>query len=202
MGLSDLTLQLIAFRTLALLIIVGLHGVVVAGAAVLLGDNGPKYDGRLSVLPTRHVDLFGGLSLVLFGLGWPKPMAIDAGEFRVGRAGILAVVIAGFVALLLAAALLHALVAPALTTLSDSAALATAAFLREAVTLSIWFALLSLLPIPPLTGGLLLTAFGARISQQARWILTALLLVAIATGVLRDLLDPLYSALASLISGE
>lgn len=200
MGL-DLTLQLIAFRALALLIVVGVHGVAIAGAAVLLGDKGPKYDGRLTILPTRHLDLVGGISLVLFGLGWPKPMAVDAQEFRIGRAGILLVILAGFAALLLTAALLDALVAPALTTLPDSAALTASAFLREAVAVALWFALLSLVPIPPLTGGLLLTAFGVRISREAKWILTILLLAAVAFDVVSKLLDPIYAVLARVVSG-
>jgi hypothetical protein len=192
---------LIAFRALALLIVVGVNGVVVAGVAVLLGDKGPKYDGRLTILPSRHVDVLGGISLVLFGLGWQKPMAVDAQEFRIGRAGILAVILAGFVALLLTAVLLDALVAPALTTLPDSAALATSAFLREATSVSLWFAMLSVVPIPPLTGGLLLTAFGVHISRQAQWILAILLLAAVAFGVVRELLEPIYAALARVISG-
>ena len=50
MWLSEITLQSIAFRVLALLIIAGIHGGIVAGAAVLLGDKGPKYDGRLTIL--------------------------------------------------------------------------------------------------------------------------------------------------------
>lgn len=202
MGLLDLTLQTIAFHTVALLIIVGVHGLAVAGTAVLLGDKGPKYDGRLSILPTRHVDLLGGISIVLFGLGWPKPIAVDAAELRIGRAGILVVILAGFVALLITAAVLDALVAPALTTLPDSAALTTSAFLREAASLSLWVALVSLIPVPPLTAGLLLTAFGVRVSKQAGWILAVLLFIAAASGVLASLLDPLYAPLASLVLGQ
>ncbi len=78
MWLSEITLQSIAFRVLALLIIAGIHGGIVAGAAVLLGDKGPKYDGRLTIVPTRHIDFVGAVGLIIFGFGWAKPMAIDA----------------------------------------------------------------------------------------------------------------------------
>jgi len=202
MALADLTLQSIAFRVLALLILAGAHGGIVAGAAVLLGDKGPKYDGRLTISPARHIDLFGAIGLIIFGLGWGKPMDIDAREFRVGRIGIVFVILAGFVGPIVTAALLAALVVPALTTLPHAAALTTAAFLRVAGSLSIWFALLSLIPIPPLTGGLLLDAFGIRVSRQAQRILAAVLLVAVATGVVRELLDPAHSVLASAILGQ
>jgi len=202
MWLSELTLQSIAFRVLALLIIAGVHGGIVAGAAVLLGDKGPKYDGRLTIVPASHIDLVGAISLIIFGLGWAKPMAVDAGQFRIGRFGIIVVILAGFVGLIVTAALLDALILPALTTLPHTAALTTAAFLRAAGSLSIWFALLGLIPIPPLTGGLLLNAFGIRVSRQAQWILAAVLLVAVATGVVRQLLGPAHAVLASVILGE
>jgi hypothetical protein len=202
MGLTDLTVQAIIFRILALLMIAGVQGAVVAAAAVLLGDRGPRYDGRLTVMPTRHIDPLGAASMILWGYGWARPVAIDAGQFRVGRVGVLLVVLAGFVALLLLAAILAALVLPALTTLPHAAALTTAAFLRVASSLSIWFALLSLVPVPPLTGGLLLGAFGIRISRQARWVLTAALVVAVATGFVRQLLGPAHAVLASIILGR
>ena len=89
-----------------------------------------------------------------------------------------------------------------MTTLPLTAGLTTAAFLRAASSLSIWFALLGLIPIPPLTGGLLLDAFGIRVSRQAQWILAAVLLVAVATGLVRQLLGPAYAVLASVILGE
>ncbi len=197
----DLTFQLIAFRFLVLLIIAGVHGCAVAGAAVLLGDKGPKYDGRLTIVPTGHIDFLGATGLILFGLGWTKPVEVDAGEFRIGRVGSLAVVLAGFVGLLVTAALLAALILPALTALPYTAGLATAAFLRVASSLTIWVALLSLVPIPPLTGGLLLSAFGIRIPRRARWFLAALLLVAVAAGVVRRLLGPAHAVLASAIIG-
>lgn len=196
-----MTLQSVAFRVLALLIIAGIHGGLVAGAAVLLGDKGPKYDGRLTIVPAGHIDLAGAIGHIIFGIGWGKPVDIDARQFRGGRIGIVAVILAGFVGLLVTAALLDALILPALTALSHSAALTTSAFLRTASSMSIWFALLSLIPIPPLTGGLLLNAYGIRISSQAQWILAAVLLVAVATGVVRQLLGPAHAMLMSVILG-
>ena len=57
-------------------------------------------------------------------------------------------------------------------------------------------------PIPPLTGGLLLTAFGIRVAWQMQLILAALLAAAVATGVVRQVLGPTHALLASLILGE
>lgn len=202
MALSELTIQLIAFRVLAMLILSGLHGGIIAGTAVLLGDKGPKYDGRLTGMPTSHVDFFGGISLILFGLGWAKPVDVDQGELRTGRAGVLVVLLAGFSGLLLTAALLDALVLPALTTLSYSAGLTAGAFLRASSELAIWMALLSLVPIPPLAAGMLAGAVGLRIPPKLKWILAAVLIAAIASGVARDLLEPGYRVLSPLVLGD
>ncbi len=201
MWLSELTLQSIAFRVLALLIIAGVHGGVVARTVVVLGDKGPKHDGRLTAAPFGHLDILGGACLILFGLGWIRPMAVDAGQFRAGRAGLVVVLLAAFAALLATAALLLLLVLPALTVLPYTAGITTAAFLRVAAQLCIWFALFNLLPIPPLTGGHLLTALKVRVPHRVVWILAAVLLVGAATGVIRRLLAPAYALLAPLISG-
>lgn len=198
---ANFTVQAIAYRVLALLIIAGVHGLVIAATAVLLGDKGPKYDGRLTVSPASHVDLVGAAAMVLFGMGWAKPVAVDAREFRTGALGIFAVILAGFVGLLALAELLSVLVLPVLETLPQTAGLTTAAFLRGASRLTIWFALLSLVPIPPLTAGMLLGTFGVRISERVQWVLTALIVVAIATGVMRAVLRPVHAWIASIILG-
>jgi len=200
--LSDFTLQSIGFRVLTLLIAAAVHGAAVAAAAVLLGDKGPKHDGRLTASPAAHIDVLGGFSLVLFGLGWTKPVDVDPREFRIGRAGAVLVVLAGAAALLLVALLLDAAVLPALTTLPHTAALTTAAFLREASSLAIWLALLSLVPVPPLAGGLLLSALGLRLPQLARWLLAAALIAAIALGAVRQILGPAQAALSAVLLGQ
>ena len=199
MSLTDLTLQTIGFRVLALLIIIGIQGGILAGTAVLLGDKGPKYDGRLTIVPTSHIDFVGAISLIIFGLGWAKSMDIDSQQFRVRGFGIVATILIGFVGLLVTAILLNELVLTALTTLPFTVGIATAEFLRTASSLTIWFALLSLIPIPPLTGGLLISMIGIRVPQKTQWIITATLLVAVATGVAHQLLDQAYLVLASLI---
>ena len=202
MGLSDISLQMVGFRVLTLLLLAGLHGGLVAGAADLLGDKGPKHDGRLTIVPTNHVDLVGAFSLVVFGLGWTKQVAVDVREMRVGRIGIIIVILTGFIGLLVAAAILDALVRPALTMLPYTTGLATAAFLHAAASLTIWFALLSLIPVPPLTGGLILGAYGIRVPQRFQWILTAALVAAVAFDVFHRHLGPTHAFLIRLILGE
>ena len=88
--MTDFTLQQIVLRFCALLLIVGAHGAAVAGAATALGDQGPRYDGRLSVNPLAHLDLLGLISGVLFSVGWIKPVAIDPGKLYPGHRALIA----------------------------------------------------------------------------------------------------------------
>lgn len=201
MSLADITLQAIGFRLVTLLVLAPVQGGAMAGAAVLLGDRGPRYDGRLTASPGPHIDGFGAAGLVLFGLGWSRPVEIDPREIRGGGLGLVAVVLAGVFALIATAALMDALVAPALRHLPHSAALTTAAFLREASGLTLWWAVASLVPVPPLAAGLWLRGAGIVLSRQVQWIVAALVLAAVATGILRQGLGPIQAALAGALLG-
>ncbi|HXA26387.1 MAG TPA: site-2 protease family protein, partial [Acetobacteraceae bacterium] len=80
--MGDLTLQQVVLRIGAVLLIASVHGFAVAATACAMGDAGPRYDGRLGLSPLRHVDPIGGLLVVLFTVGWIRPVAVDPGGLR------------------------------------------------------------------------------------------------------------------------
>jgi Zn-dependent protease len=200
----DLTLQQLLLRFCALALIAGVHGVAVAGAAVVLGDPGPRYDGRLRINPLVHLDLWGSIAGVLFSIGWIKPIVIDPAKLRPGRVGMILVVAAGVAATLLGALLLR-LVRPALLPLlPDAAAALTFAFIETTGQLSLWLALVNLLPLPCLTAGHLLAAIWPQqveASRRAQTPTAIVLMLVAATGWLGALLAPAYRALAAAILG-
>src|ERR1700733_10787334 len=110
--MGDLTLQHIVLRIAAVLLIAAVHGSAVAGMACLLGDEGPRHAARLAFGPWRHADPIGGLLLVFFTLGWIRPIAIDPGQLRSGRLGLLAIVVGASGATLLLLAILPPLIRP------------------------------------------------------------------------------------------
>lgn len=201
MWLSELTLQTIGFRVAGLLLVVTVQGIVLAVAARALGDEGPVQDGRLALAPASHVDPAGAVAWVVFGLGWGKALLIDPTRFRhpLGGAGL--IVAAGVAAPLLLAAVLFALVAPVLGQMGGTTGLGFAALLRSVAEQAIWLALLSLVPVPPLTAGVLPAAAGIVPQRRLGIVLVAVLLVLIASGLARDLLAPAHAALAALLSG-
>jgi Zn-dependent protease len=199
---SDLSLQLMVLRLLAGLIIAAVQGAAIATAAALLGDKGLRYDGRLTVLPPKHVDILGLGAIVLTGFGWGRPVAIEAGKLRIGRWGLVVAVLAGSVALLLVAYLLLLLVIPLLTFLPYTAGLTAAAFWRRAARLCVWMALFSLIPIPPLAGAHFLAALGVVVPKQAGTYLGWALLVAAVFGLPRIVLTPVYELVAPIVLGS
>lgn len=73
-------------EVLAILVIIFLilpfHEWAHAFTAMKLGDTSVKYRGRLTLNPLAHIDPFGALALLLFGIGWAKPVPIDTRNFK------------------------------------------------------------------------------------------------------------------------
>jgi len=202
----DLSLQQVLFRALAYLVIAGLHGMLIAALARLLGAMGPSYDGRLTPAPFVHIDLLGMLSAVLGQFGWIRPVALQAEELRGGRGTLVAVGLLAL-ALTLAVALglwsARSLVFAVVT--SDALTNSIIVGLRIGVEMALLFTLLNLVPLPPLTGGLILQAAAPHLAEQATrfaWVIRLGLAVLISSGILSDLLRPLSAALRQAALGS
>lgn len=190
----DLTGQQVLLRFAALLFIIGAHGFFVAGLAVLMGDKGPRYDGRLTINPLKHFEPIGALAAVLLRTTWIRPVAIDPRQLRSPVVGM-AVVILGSLALTALLGLGLWMLRPTiLTTFSDTSLVRSVLlWIDTTATMSVWFAVFNLIPIPPLTGGLVLRL----VAPDLHRVLTARILIpAVVIGVIvfainaADLLSP------------
>ena len=200
--MADFTLQQIVLRFCAMVLIVGIHGAVVAATACALGDPGPRYDERLRLSPLAHIDLLGFASGVLFSIGWIKPVAIDAAALRSGRIGLVVIVATAAIAILTFAVVLQLLRPLLLPFLGDTPSTLTFGLIETIGQLGIWFALINLFPAPPLTGSHLLTAFIPAAGEFMRryHIYFALGLTALAaTGIITRMLEPVYRVVAEII---
>jgi Zn-dependent protease len=202
---GDLTLQQVVLRIGAVLLIASVHGFAVAATACAMGDPGPRYDGRLRLSPLQHVDPIGGLLMVLFTVGWIRPVAVDPGGLRPGRVGLLVVVIGASCATLGIGLLLRVVRPIVLNMLPDTAAATFFVFVELVGQLCISFTVFNLLPLPPLTGTHLLVAVLPRkrdvLRRMQPWFV-ALLALLIATGVVARLLAPVEAAIARVMLGE
>lgn len=182
-----LSLQQYLLRTVAALFIVGVHGFALAAWARVLGDKGVGWDERLTLNPLAQMDLIGLVTVIFYRQGFLKYMRIDHTELRGGRAGLVFCVLAA-VASTIAVGLLAQLLKPLVATLiGGNAGLTIQAFLSTFGRLSIWFGLVNLLPLPPFTGGHLLTAAvpaaGRRLAElQVPMIIVAALIIISGAG--------------------
>jgi Zn-dependent protease len=200
--LADFTLQQIVLRLCAFVLIVGVNGAVVAAMGCALGDQGPRYDERLKLSPLAHVDLLGLASGVLFSVGWIKPIAIDPAALRIGRIGLVVIVAIAAIAVLVFAVALQLLRPLLLPFLSDTPSTLTFGLIETIGQLGIWFALINLFPVPPLTGGHLLSVITPTAGEFMRryHIYFALGLTALAaTGIVTRMLEPVYRMIAEII---
>jgi Zn-dependent protease len=82
--MNDFNSQRAMMVILALIIAIPVHEFAHALSAVNNGDDGPRRDGRLSIMPWDHFDPLGAVFSVLsavfgIGLGWGKPVMVNPG---------------------------------------------------------------------------------------------------------------------------
>jgi Zn-dependent protease len=94
-------------RILILLVAFPIHELAHAYTAYRLGDPTPKYDGRLTLNPFAHLDLFGSILILFAGLGWAKPVRFNPGSLRMDpKLGSMIVAAAGPISNILLAVLI------------------------------------------------------------------------------------------------
>lgn len=89
----------------AFILAVTIHGVAQARMATILGDTTPRLRGRLSLFPQQQLSAIGVIAGIVFsvstlgaGIGWGKPLEIDARKLRIGpNIGTIVVALSGLV---------------------------------------------------------------------------------------------------------
>lgn len=197
-----LPIDLLLMRATALLVVMAVHAYAVSFAADRLGDGTPRAEKRLTPNALRHLDLIGAPAFALSGgYGWIRQIPVDGSRLRFGRASLLLVVLAGAAASLFVALLAAILALP----IGGSGSWALVADLLGVTTsTAIAFTLFNLVPLPPLTGGLLL---GIVAPPLYRWfaeraLLPALLIVFfLLFGAIQDWLDPIVTGIVDTLPG-
>jgi Zn-dependent protease len=203
--LINFTVSQLLIRGCAVLFASTVQGLALAGAASALGDKSPRHQGRLTINPLQHADVVGGLVGLAFSIGWAKWITIDPRALRQGRASALAVVAAGFAALVLAIWVLRLVRPLILPLLPDTAASTTFVLIDTAMETCLWFALIGLVPVPPLMAGQLLVAL-VPAWRERDWRIDLGLEIGlgllVATGIPADMLGPAFAALTPFVLGD
>lgn len=202
------TVEILVIIPVLILSIV-LHEVAHGYAALLNGDKTAKDAGRLSLNPAKHVDVFGlllPLFLILtnstFIIGWAKPVPVNYYKLKNEKSSVFMVAIAGILVNLLLAflgAILYKYMSPEL--LSNKYIYLAIVYL---IKLNVTLAIFNVLPIPPLDGSKIITAFGSSALKMFLGRIEnygfIIILVLLWTGILDFFMSPLYKLIYGLLN--
>ncbi|MGN0579800.1 MAG: site-2 protease family protein [Ruminococcus sp.] len=181
MGLNDF-FQYFA-RILTLLLVLPVHEAAHGLVAKWFGDDTAEREGRITLNPMAHLDLFGSLLIIFTGFGWAKPVPINPMRMKKYRAGISLTALAGPVSNILAAlvsGLIYNLMMCSQTVVNQyyeynfggevTPLICLLMVLSFLFQINIGLAVFNLIPIPPLDGFNVLRYFTSE--KVDRWFYT------------------------------
>ncbi len=161
------TIQRVVVWVLPVIFAITVHEVAHGWVAKKKGDNTAFMLGRLTLNPIKHIDLLG--TIVIPGLllisgtgiifGWAKPVPVDSRHFKNPKKDMALVAIAGPVSNLLMAIGWALLIRLAIIIESDFVTLPLIYTGIAGISINLILALINLIPIPPLDGSRVLSAF-------------------------------------------
>lgn len=125
------------------------HGVV----ALCLGDTTARDEGRLTLNPIKHIDLWGLLMMVICKFGWAKPVPVNMYRFKNPKRGMAITALAGPVSNILISCVALAAYGRLYGNWYDSS---VGVYFLQMIELTAYLscslAVFNILPIPPLDG--------------------------------------------------
>lgn len=146
-SLSDILVRLVA-----IVIAISVHEFGHAYSAHLLGDDTAKMQGRMTLDPAKHLDPIGIIMMLVFRIGWARPVPVNPNNFKNYKVGNVIVSLSGALANILTAII--CIMVNKYVRLD-----ALNMILGMTMWYNISFAAFNLLPIPPLDGWGVISSF-------------------------------------------
>lgn len=185
-----------------ILLALPVHEFAHAFVAVQLGDPTPRYQGRYTLNPLRHIDPIGAVLIALVGFGWAKPVQWNPRNVIIEpRLASILVSVAGPLSNLLLA-FLSLLISQLL-----GVGGVLAGFLTTFATINVLLFVFNLLPIPPLDGSHVLFALLPGDTRRLQFhlmqygMLIVFAIVFIAPGLIRGPTSLIMSLLINMVGG-
>ena len=143
------------------------HEFAHAWMASKCGDNTAARMGRLTLNPMAHLDVMGSMMILFVGFGWAKPVPVDGRNLENPRVDMMKVAAAGPLSNLLLA-MLAGMVFRLLNgtgLLSESIYLLILYFTQINIALAVF----NLIPVAPLDGSQIFSAYLMRKNPQLAW---------------------------------
>jgi len=144
----DFDLLEILIRVPIVLLSLSIHELAHGFVSYKLGDPTPKMQGRLTLNPLAHLDLWGTILMILTRFGWAKPVQINPMYYKNRTRGMAITAAAGPLS-----NFLMATVGVFLIVLFNELALRDFVYIaREFTAVNLSFMIFNLIPFPPLDG--------------------------------------------------
>lgn len=121
-----------------------------------LGDKTPRFQGRLTLNPSAHIDPMGFVMIIIFGFGWAKPVQVNPSAYKNYHKDDLKVSLAGPIANFLIAIVMAIILSIywkfGYEILPNGVFTVIGQMLIAAVSINVGLGLFNLLPVPPLDG--------------------------------------------------
>ena len=157
---ADQLIQTITLAAIPVLFAITLHEAAHGYAAKHFGDMTAYQQGRLSLNPIRHIELFGSIILPIMTLmvspimfGWAKPVPVNFGALRHPKRDMRWVALAGPAANIFMALGWALLAKFAIANSDNYFAQPMLGMAQYGIQINVVLAALNLLPLPPLDGG-------------------------------------------------
>ncbi len=175
----------------AILLALSVHEWAHAFAAYKCGDPTARNLGRLTLDPTKHLDLWGTLCLIFFRFGWAKPVPINSRNFKHYKRDNILVSLSGIITNFILSFVAYAIIVLLYKVIGLQNAIVLQ-ILYYVVLINITLGVFNLIPIPPLDGFQVLSTF---LSKKAYPVISALnrygfiiVIILLITGVLSGIL--------------
>ncbi|MGN1134340.1 MAG: site-2 protease family protein [Oscillospiraceae bacterium] len=152
----------IGVNLIVLFMVIPIHEYAHAWAATKLGDDTPRYQGRLTLNPFAHIDWIGAICMVLVGFGWGRPVQVNPLNFKKYRKGMALTAAAGPISNLIvafAAMIIYKFIYPLYLNNPSTSMYWVILILQYFISVNVGLAVFNLLPIPPLDGSKILEFF-------------------------------------------